>query len=193
MSGDKDKDSVAKEYLERSKKRKKKPAAQVWFPGPACKILRPTNDAGKREPQYSSLPLLKNSRQWAECDQQLIQACTLKWVRDSFRAQPELRVAKVPFLHGVISLHPEAPREIEGDPAMMLSDKTEELEVRLHELLRSRYAKELSGKYTDPAILIRNATVFRGDNGEMYACCSMENFVHLVAEQRKEQTGTNNA
>jgi len=76
---------------------------------------------------------------------------------------------------------------------MMLSDKTEELEVRLHELLRSRYAKELSGKYTDPAILIRNATVFRGDNGEMYACCSMENFVHLVAEQRKEQTGTNNA
>lgn len=177
---DAEKEEIARQYIARRKKNKRKAVKPTWFPGPACKVTKQDSNVQKSGPDFSSLNSLKNTEQWKELDSQVAEASTVGWVRDCFKEQTELRIAKVPYLHGVLQQDHTVCKH--GANPLMLCDPSGQIEVRLHELLRARYEKQLKAKDSQPAIVMKNVTIFRSDSGEdFYACCSLENFVHLVA------------
>ena len=182
---DEEKDEIARSYLAKRSEKKRK-GQKKWFPGPACKVSKIDNRVVlKAGPDYSAITALKNTEEWANEDTQVVEACTVRWVKDCFDNQTELRVAKVPYLHGVLWQDAAATRN-ETTP-VLLCDETGQLEVRLHEDLRATYNKVRSLSHSDPAILMKKVSIFRSDSGhEFYACCALANFIRLVSPDRKK-------
>ena len=176
---DAEKDEIARQYLEKRKERnskKNKRVCQKWFPGPACKVSRLDTEKVKAGPEFSAIATLKKTDEWKKEDTNVAEACTIEWVKNCFDENPELCVAKVPYLHGVLWQNFAVSRD--GTHPVMLCDHTGQIEVRLHEHLIARYRKEMSN--SEPAILMKRLTIFRSDK-EFYAACSLQNFIHLVA------------
>lgn len=182
---DAEKDEIARQYLEKRRQRKKKKRTPKWFPGPACKLSKVNPEKVKVGPEYSAIATLKKTEEWKNEDTILIEACTVEWVKKSFDEQTELRVAKVPYLHGVLWQNHAVSRD--GTNPIILCDHTGEIEVRLHDQLRARFRKQLLEKHSEPAILMKKVSIFKTDDGkEFYACCSLQNFIHLVGPDRQE-------
>ena len=183
---DAEKDEIARKYLEK-KKQKKKRVCDKWFPGPACKVSKTDPAQVKAGPDYSALTTLQNSEEWLKEDTRVIEACTVQWVKQCFDEQTELRIAKIPYLHGVLWQNHAVSRD--GTNPLMLCDSTGQIEVRLHEVIKARYDKLISENHSEPAILMKHLTLFKSDDGtEFYACCSLENFIHLVAAKNPNAT-----
>lgn len=180
---DEEKDEIARSYLAK-RSEKKRNVQKKWFPGPACRVSKIDNRVVlKAGPDYSAIATLKDTEEWANEDTQVVEACTVRWVKECFDDQTELRVAKVPYLHGVLWQDATATR----NDTLLLCDETGQVEVRLHEHLRARYYKVRSLSHSDPAILMKKVTIFRSDSGhDFYACCALANFIHLVSPDRKK-------
>lgn len=182
---DAEKDEIARQYLQKRRQRKKKKRTPKWFPGPACKLSKVNPEKVKVGPEYSAIATLKKTEEWKNEDTILIEACTVEWVKKSFDEQTELRVAKVPYLHGVLWQNHAVSRD--GTNPLMLCDGTGEIEVRLHDELRARFHKQIVEKNSEPAILMKKVSIFKTDDGkQFYACCSLQNFIHLVGPDRQE-------
>lgn len=176
---DEEKDEIARQYLQKrreSNSKKKKSVCQKWFPGPACKVSKLDTKKVTTGPELSAIATLKKTDEWKKEDANVADACTIEWVKNCFEENPQLCVAKVPYLHGVLWQNFAVSRD--GTHPLMVCDHTGQIEVRLHEHLRARYHKELS--HSQPAIFMKRLTIFRSEK-EFYAACSLENFVHLVA------------
>lgn len=180
---DAEKDEIARKYLENSRQKKKR-VSEKWFPGPACKVNKKDPEQVKVGPDYSAIATLKKSEEWKKEDTVVVEACTLEWVKKCFDEQTELRVAKVPYLHGVLWQNHAVSRD--GKNPLMLLDHTGEIELRLHEELRARFHKQIV--HAEPAILMKNLSIFKTDDAkEFYACCSLQNFVHLVGPESRPE------
>lgn len=181
-----EKDEIARKYLEkRREKKKKRKVNTTWFPGPACKVSKFDTKVLQSGPEYSSIKLLKESDEWQKQDSGLVEACTVEWVRQCFEEDSELRIAKIPYLHG--ALWEDMTVSKDGAHPLVLCDKTGKLEVRLHEELKSRYRKLIKANCSDPAILMKKVTVYKSDCGrDFYAACSLQNCLELVAAKRSE-------
>ena len=178
---DAEKDEIARQYLER-RRGKKKRVCEKWFPGPACKISKKDPAEVKLGPDFSAIATLKTTEEWLKEETITVEACTVRWVKECFEEHTELRVAKVPYLHGVLWQNYAVSRD--GQNPLMLCDTTGQIEVRLHEDILASYHKVFSEKNSEPAILMKRLTIFKSDDGtQFYAGCSLQNFIHLVGAE----------
>lgn len=180
-----EKDEIARKYLERRKEKKTRVREKKWFPGPACKVTKQDPEQVKSGPDFSAIATLKSTEEWHKEDTSVVEACTVRWVEECFEEQTELRVAKVPYLHGVLWQNHAVSRD--GQNPLMLSDHTGQIEVRLHEDIRARYRKVSAQNKLEPAILMKRLTIFKSDDGsDFYAACSLQNFIHLVGAEKQD-------